>query len=189
MEPLAPRGDAWDVGEFAVIDGDTLLLPDGKRLRLAGVDTPEKGSPFASKATQYARDFLRVEGALTVAVDGVDKYGRSLGDLSRDGMSLSAGLIEEGLAWVMNSRDVMLLEVQRDAVKRSLNIHSRSALAGIVFVTASRFHRGGCMWIWRDQGEMVITEEIGRLFARGLSPCRTCLRWPPRDWPGDLMVW
>jgi len=60
-----------------VIDGDTIELTTGERVRFIGVDAPERGRPGANEATQFVRE--RVEG-LTVwlEADGADRdrYGR-----------------------------------------------------------------------------------------------------------------
>jgi micrococcal nuclease len=80
-----------DAGRFVVrqvIDGDTLLLDNGARVRLLGVDTPEtKYSPRSDGADQpLARDALlfaerAVEGRnvrLQFDKERADKYGRFL---------------------------------------------------------------------------------------------------------------
>ena len=68
-----------------VIDGDTLDLTDGRRIRLLGIDAPEAGfgdkvaEPWAEESTQWLRD--RVEGqrvALRIGDDEKDRYGRTL---------------------------------------------------------------------------------------------------------------
>ena len=38
-----------------VIDGDTVVLADGERVRYIGMDTPERGEPFFDEATEYNR--------------------------------------------------------------------------------------------------------------------------------------
>src|SRR5712691_3336746 len=37
----------------AVIDGDTIMLTDGTRVRYLGVNTPEHGQPFYEEAKRY----------------------------------------------------------------------------------------------------------------------------------------
>ena len=60
-----------------VIDGDTIVLVGGERVRFIGIDAPERGQPGANEATQFVRE--RVEG-LTVwlEADGAerDRFGR-----------------------------------------------------------------------------------------------------------------
>jgi endonuclease YncB( thermonuclease family) len=89
-----------------VLDGDTLALADGSRLRLIGVNAPETrgsdGSPEAGavEATRFARKFLG-SGHIGVVVgaDRRDRYGRTLAHVYRaDGASLEAALLAAGLA-------------------------------------------------------------------------------------------
>lgn len=89
-----------------VIDGDTLALADGSRLRLIGVNAPETrgsdGRPEAGavEATRFARKFLgsgRI--GIVVGADRRDRYGRTLAHVYRaDGESLEAALLAAGLA-------------------------------------------------------------------------------------------
>ena len=41
-----------------VIDGDTIVLTTGERVRFIGVDAPEIGEPGADEATQFVRDLI-----------------------------------------------------------------------------------------------------------------------------------
>ncbi|MGC1951256.1 MAG: thermonuclease family protein, partial [Gammaproteobacteria bacterium] len=61
-----------------IADGDTLtLLVDTKqlRIRLAEIDTPERGQPYATKAKQALSDLTFGKTARVVEVD-LDRYGR-----------------------------------------------------------------------------------------------------------------
>lgn len=64
-----------------VIDGDTVDLSDGRRVRLLGIDTPELGDCGYEEATEFARNWL-LGKQVTVSTDPtqreVDVYGRAL---------------------------------------------------------------------------------------------------------------
>ena len=85
-----------------VIDGDTLdLLIAGTkyRVRLFGVDTPERGEQCYEEATERTRqlsgDLVRIEPGPR----SEDRYGRLLFYLyTRSGESIDGTLIQEGLA-------------------------------------------------------------------------------------------
>jgi endonuclease YncB( thermonuclease family) len=85
-----------------VADGDTLsVLHDGKaeRVRLNGIDCPEKGQPFGAqaKAVTSAMAFGR---EVTVRPVNLDKYGRTVADVVLpDGRNLNRELVALGLAW------------------------------------------------------------------------------------------
>ena len=105
-----------------VLDGDTIDVTidlgfdlfKKERVRIAGVDTPEKRTrdleekELGIDATNWLKD--RLEGALageenltirTELVGGVGKYGRLLGWLyvGDEDESLNEKMIEEGYAW------------------------------------------------------------------------------------------
>jgi endonuclease YncB( thermonuclease family) len=69
-----------------VFDGDTLELRAGDdtiRVRLAGIDTPERGQPWANRAKQALSE--RVFGkAVRVNEVDVDRYGRTVGEVYAD---------------------------------------------------------------------------------------------------------
>ena len=84
-----------------VIDGDTLDSPSG-RVRLFGVDTPERGQPCAAEATnllsELAGSSVRVEDGPRLS----DQVGRRLAYVyTESGSSIDEILVREGLgtAW------------------------------------------------------------------------------------------
>ena len=93
-----------------VIDGDTIELSNGQRLRYIGIDTPEvtvkKGNdfifspqPFALEAKEYNRKL--VEGKplrLEFDLEKKDRYGRLLAYCFVEDTFVNAKLIEEGYA-------------------------------------------------------------------------------------------
>lgn len=103
----APSAEAaeWAAVEHA-IDGDTVRLSDGRRVRLIGINTPEyepwrsHAEPYGKEAAQYASSLLdgtRVR--LEYDRDRTDRYGRTLAYLYLpDGRSVNHMLVEEGYA-------------------------------------------------------------------------------------------
>lgn len=64
-----------------VVDGDTVDLNDGRRVRLLGIDAPELGECGFDQAGTFARSILlgqRVDVAPDPTQESVDRYGRSL---------------------------------------------------------------------------------------------------------------
>ena len=41
-----------------VVDGDTVVLEDGRTVRYLGIDTPEAGEPYSVEATEKNREFV-----------------------------------------------------------------------------------------------------------------------------------
>lgn len=89
-----------------VVDGDTIVLDDGQKVRLIGVDTPETVDPrkpvqyFGKKASAFTR--LELEGKrvrLEYDWERTDKYGRTLAYIYlEDGTFFNAKLISSGYA-------------------------------------------------------------------------------------------
>jgi len=75
-----------------VIDGDTIEVLNGhhtERIRLSGIDCPEKGQAYGSNAKHAASD-LAFGKDVTIHAQGHDRYTRTLADvLLPDGVSLN----------------------------------------------------------------------------------------------------
>ncbi len=103
-----------------VSDGDTItVLHNGKgeRIRLHGIDCPEKRQAFGNRAKQFTSNLVF---AKTVTVQGVDldRYGRTVGMvLLPDGRSLNHELVSAGLAWMYRrySNDQRLSDLEEEA--------------------------------------------------------------------------
>lgn len=90
-----------------VFDGDTLLLKDGRTVRLVGVDTPELGrdgkpsQPFAEDARAMLAHLAPPGAALELRLDAerFDRYGRLLAHVfDAGGSNVQAHLLESGMA-------------------------------------------------------------------------------------------
>ena len=86
-----------------VTDGDsiTVLTSDSTevKIRLDGVDCPEKSQAFGTKAKQFTSDLV-YNKTVKVEKTGTDKYGRTLAYiLLNDTINLNKELLKAGLAW------------------------------------------------------------------------------------------
>lgn len=164
-----------------VLDGDTLRLSDGRRVRLLSVDTPELGRPCADAARDFARAFV-AGGELRLVPEQPrhDTYGRLLADVEVGGRSLSRALLAAGLAVLYEEDDPALVALQARAVDERRGQHARLHLArGPFLVTARRLHRPGCPWTRSGGGLADLCSDPAEALRVGRSPCRTCLAWPP----------
>jgi micrococcal nuclease len=108
-----PADQAITQGDFdvveRVVDGDTLLLQSGERVRLIGVDTPETKHPkkpveyFGKEASAFTRRMVegkrvRLEfDQANVARGHKDRYGRTLAYVFlEDGTLLNAEILKQG---------------------------------------------------------------------------------------------
>lgn len=113
----APKLQPGPVDVARVVDGDTVWITQGSavvfKLRLIGIDTPEKGyfdddtgewvfrpQCYALEATARLKEILATCAPVFVADQGKDvgAWGRPLGSLLCDGKSVALQLIEEGYA-------------------------------------------------------------------------------------------
>lgn len=85
--------DPWKI---RVIDGDTFAY-GADRIRLRAIDTPEKDQSGGFEATQRL-DSLLHEGTVTMVMDVLDPYGRTLADVYVDGRNVAEVLRAEGYA-------------------------------------------------------------------------------------------
>jgi hypothetical protein len=77
-----PDDDARPVFIKDVVDGDTVELADGRRVRLVGYDAYELSEPLGSRARQELRSLCPGEAYLDVDdLEPQDRYGRVLGYL------------------------------------------------------------------------------------------------------------
>ncbi len=84
------------------IDGDTIdVIHNGEvdRIRLHGIDCPEKGQPFGTRAKQATAEHVFGKD-VTVATHGKDKYKRTIAEvLFPDGTNVNRELVREGWCW------------------------------------------------------------------------------------------
>lgn len=99
---LNVQGDTLAGRVVGITDGDTLTLLDQNnvqhKIRLAGIDTPEKAMPWGQKAKEGLSDMAFDRTAL-IEWDKIDRYRRIIGKVLVDGRDVNLALIRNGLAW------------------------------------------------------------------------------------------
>jgi micrococcal nuclease len=86
-----------------ISDGDTItvLTPEKKqvKIRLNGIDAPETGQPFGTRAKQLASE-LAFGKTVTIKERDKDRYGRTVAEvILPDGRSMNHEMVREGMAW------------------------------------------------------------------------------------------
>lgn len=105
-------GRGSDATVARILDGDTLELGDGRRVRLIGVNTPELGhgrgpdQPLARAARDRLAELVGSPGrhgaagvTLHFGAERRDRHGRWLAHVSRGGRSIERELTRAGLAY------------------------------------------------------------------------------------------
>lgn len=85
-----------------VTDGDTItVMHDGRgeKIRLYGIDTPERGQDFGRVAKRFLSD-LAFRKIVEVEPEDTDRYGRTVGLVLVDGLNVNREIVKAGLAWV-----------------------------------------------------------------------------------------
>lgn len=93
-----------------VVDGDTIVVAGGTRVRLIGIDTPETKDPrqpvqcFGVEASAHTAALLATGAPIRLAydVERFDRFGRTLAYVYRrsDGLFVNAALVADGYASV-----------------------------------------------------------------------------------------
>lgn len=85
-----------------VIDGDTVEIiiagQDSQRVRLQGIDAPEKRQAFGKKSTETLNDCL-AQTPVTLAGEKTDRYGRIVGILYGGDTDCNLNQLQKGMAW------------------------------------------------------------------------------------------
>jgi len=111
-----------------ILDGDTIEVLHNQhpeRIRLSGIDCPEKGQAYGQKAKDAVAD-LAFRKEVTVQTHGKDKYKRTLADLIlSDGTSVNQQLVKDGWCWWYRKY------APRDTVLEGLEKEAREAKKGL----------------------------------------------------------
>lgn len=91
-----------EVRVFRVIDGDTIEVSGGQRVRYIGIDAPEMGEfpeHYGPEATGFNNSLVAGRAVtLEKDVSDVDRFGRLLRFVYADGILVNAELVREGYA-------------------------------------------------------------------------------------------
>lgn len=136
-----------------VIDGDTMYAlnnsGDTVKIRLWGVDCPERGQPYGDSATLFVK---RCCDYATIQIDSIDTdpYGRIVAKVfyvvsqesDNSFASLSDTLLYHGLAWWSNRYAPN--EKQYEHLENSARVAKRGLWA---------FKRAKTPWVWRKMSK------------------------------------
>ena len=85
-----------------IADGDTLTVLDATntqhKIRLSGIDSPEKKQPFGQHCKQSLSD-LAYDRAVAVESNKLDRWGRVIGKVLVDGQDANLEQVRRGCGW------------------------------------------------------------------------------------------
>ena len=170
-----------------VIDGDTVRLKGGDKLRLANIDTPEKGELFYEEATRFLEELVLGKTIhIEFAHKRRDKYGRLLGYMYVDSVFVGQEILRNGLGYILlfkkNDYDrpqvKILLSAQRRAMEEKVGLWSLERELEEYYLAKTsrfRFHRPSCRSVknWKPGTYRIFKTREDALYE-GLTPCRRC---------------
>ena len=179
------KGEHEDVGVKRVVDGDTFVTDDGRKIRMIGINTPEKGRPFNKDATNFLKDLITGK---TVTIEfGSEKkgrYGRYLAYVHMGDLFVSAEIVRRGLAYAYiypktKLHNEQLIACQREAREAKRGLWSlplpEPADHYIGNYRAPYFHREGCHRIKKlRKSNRRDYKTRNEALDAGMNPCVDC---------------
>lgn len=116
-----------------ILDGDTIEVTEETetvRVRLFGIDAPEKKQPYGQRARQTLSELVKGASDVAIRSRGTDRYGRTLADVYVKKCQpecktyfLNSDMVKTGFAWAYRykgkaSSPTMLLNEQEARNKR-----------------------------------------------------------------------
>jgi micrococcal nuclease len=133
-----------------VTDGDTVVLESGDKVRLLGINSPEKGQPCSAEATAKLTELvLDKEVTLIAGSEDVDIYGRLLRYIVVDeDVFVNAEMVKFGFAHVYAYGEVgkyisVLDAAQADAMEEYSCMWSLSEYTGCIAVAQFEYDASG----------------------------------------------
>ena len=182
-----------------VIDGDTIELENGERVRYIGIDTPETKhpdkpiEPFGKEAAAFNDSLVNGKIVrLETDVQVRDKYHRILAYVWVDSVFVNAELVKAGYAQVSTyppnvKYQELFLRLQTEAREAgrglwSKDISDESDKEGAYFVGSKwsdKFHNPYCTWAQKIKPEdRVIFLSVKDAEHAGYVPCKLCKPGP-----------
>lgn len=176
-----------------VIDGDTVILTNGKKVRFIGINTPEidhnnnQAEPFGHAARTFTEKLIESKRIrLEYGQEKRDQYGRLLAYVFlQDNTFVNLQLVQFGLATYFYKPPNLkyadsLLQAQKDAMtgKRGLwHIWSEKKQSYMGNRKSKRFHLPGCKYGSKTAStNRVDFSRQWDAYWEGYSPCTKCLK-------------
>lgn len=174
-----------------VIDGDTLVIKTGERVRLVGLDAPEIGQCGSKEATTVL-DGLTLNKIIYIEGSGRDSWGRKLGVVWSGKVNVNLKMIESGWAKYDSFSDEKIPVMKEAGEKAEMDkrgifgqICDKKEICGILgnideSTGRKYYHVPGCptyarVKIDEKRGEKIFCTE-NEASAAGFYPAPDCLR-------------
>ena len=173
-----------------VVDGDTIYLDNGKKVRFVGVNTPERGAEGYIASKNFVQK-LCLNKEIGLDIDDSkhsDKYGRTLAVVIVDGKNLNEMLLKEGLAEIMYmppsefypydwaNGDTHVADTHSSSSSSSSDTSSSSGSGSYVGNSNSgKFHVSSCSSVSKmSENNKVFFSSREDAINQGYVPCKRC---------------
>lgn len=176
-----------------VADGDTITVEGVGKVRLVGVNTPEKGVAGCDASAYFVKK-LCLNREVSLDIDNSkhqDKYGRTLAVVIVDGKNLNEMLLKEGLAeimyippsefypynWAGDNTHVASSTSTSTDTSSSQSSDTSSDVSGTYIGNANshKFHKPSCKSVGKmSENNKVVFSSRNEAINQGYTPCKNC---------------
>ena len=172
-----------------VVDGDTIYLKSGEKVRFVGVNTPERGVEGYIASKNFVQKFC-LNKKIGLDVDDAkhtDRYGRTLAVVIVDGKNLNEMLLKEGLAEVMYmppsefypynwaNSSTHIPDSYHSYANTQKDTSSSDSGSYIGNSNSGKFHESTCKWGQKTaEHNRVYFKSRNAAISQGYQPCKVC---------------
>ncbi len=175
-----------------VVDGDTIVLSDGSKVRYIGINAPEVAredkiaEPFGEAAKRFNVKLVkRKKVRLEFDVEPNDRYQRRLAYVFlKDGTFVNAEMLSQGYAYLLYLRPNLkyhstLLDAQREAMSEKRGIWKNWREQDSAYIAnrrSRRFHLPTCSSGKRiKRTNRIIFQQRWDAYWEGYAPAKRCM--------------
>lgn len=174
-----------------VVDGDTIYLDNGEKVRFVGVNTPERGVEGYIASKNFVQK-LCLNKEVGLDIDDSkhnDRYGRTLAVVIVNGKNVNEMLLKEGLAEIMYmppsefypydwaNSNTHVADTHHSSSSSSSSSGSSSSDTGnyVGNSNTGKFHVSGCSSVSKmSEGNKVFFTNRNDAINQGYVPCKRC---------------
>ncbi len=174
-----------------VVDGDTIYLDNGKKVRFVGVNTPERGVEGYITSKNFVQK-LCLNKEVGLDIDDKkqnDKYGRTLAVVIVDGKNVNEMLLKEGLAEIMYmppsefypynwaGSGTHVADTHSSSSSSSSTSSSDSSGTGsyVANGNSGKFHVASCSSVSKmSENNKIFFSSRNEAINQGFEPCKIC---------------
>ena len=177
-----------------VVDGDTIYLDNGEKVRFVGVNTPERGVEGYITSKNFVQK-LCLNKEVGIDIDDskhTDRYGRTLGVVIVGGKNVNEMLLKEGLAeimymppsefypydWANSDTHVSESHSSSSSSSHPTSSESTSSSDSASYVgnaNSGKFHEASCNSVSKmSEGNKVFFSSRDDAINQGYQPCKRC---------------